>query len=161
MAPGLPTASVPTGIPAGICDVASDLSMPFTNVCEGKGTPSTGTNVLEAITPARCAALPAAAIKICTPFFSEALIYSKSASGVRCAESARASWGTFNSSKVKLACSMIVQSDLDPMIMLISICDMTPPEYHFVFFVFAEITLLSPSLSSPKTGGGGGGGCAG
>jgi hypothetical protein len=41
VAPGFPIATVATGIPAGICTVASNESSPFSEV-EGIGTPITG-----------------------------------------------------------------------------------------------------------------------
>ena len=56
-----PIASVPTGIPAGICTVESSESMPFSDALS-MGTPSTGSTVCAAQTPARCAAPPAAAM---------------------------------------------------------------------------------------------------
>ena len=51
-APGLPTASVATGIPLGICTIESNESSPFSGVAT-TGTPSTGSSVLAAMTPAR------------------------------------------------------------------------------------------------------------
>ena len=44
VAPGLPMASVPTGIPPGICTVASSASSPF-SAPPSIGTPSTGSQV--------------------------------------------------------------------------------------------------------------------
>ena len=61
VAPGFPIATVATGIPAGICTVASSESIPCNEV-EGIGTPITGSVVCAAITPARCAAPPAPAM---------------------------------------------------------------------------------------------------
>ena len=105
IAPGLPTANVPTGIPPGIWTIANNASRPLTKVEDGIGTPNTGTKVLAATTPGKCAAPPAAAIKTSTPRFSASLIYSNNASGVRCADNARASCGILNLSRIKLASS--------------------------------------------------------
>jgi ATP-dependent DNA helicase RecQ len=58
-APARPMASVPTGMPAGICTIESSESRPPS--CVPIGTPRTGLSVFEATTPARCAAPPAAA----------------------------------------------------------------------------------------------------
>ena len=52
VAPGFPIATVATGMPAGICTVASSESIPFNDV-EGMGTPITGSVVCAAITPAK------------------------------------------------------------------------------------------------------------
>ena len=65
-APGAPIASVPTGIPAGICTVESSESRPFSEALS-IGTPSTGSTVCAAQTPARCAAPPAAAMITSVP----------------------------------------------------------------------------------------------
>ena len=60
-APALPMAKVATGIPAGICTIDSSESMPLSALlCTG--TPSTGTAVLAASMPGRCAAPPAPAM---------------------------------------------------------------------------------------------------
>ena len=56
------------GIPPGICTVDSSASSPF-NELVPIGTPITGNVVLAAITPARCAAAPAAAIRDFQPSF--------------------------------------------------------------------------------------------
>src|SRR5215510_14868802 len=66
VAPGLPMATVATGIPAGIWTVASKESIPCNDV-EGIGTPITGNVVCAAITPAKCAAPPAPAMMIKIP----------------------------------------------------------------------------------------------
>ena len=60
LAPAFPIARVATGTPAGICTVDNRLSIP--SVTLGMGTPSTGIVVKAAVTPAKCAAPPAAAI---------------------------------------------------------------------------------------------------
>ena len=61
-APAFPIAKVATGTPAGICTVDRRLSIP--SVTLGIGTPKTGIVVKAAVTPAKCAAPPAAAIII-------------------------------------------------------------------------------------------------
>ena len=60
LAPAFPIAKVATGTPAGICTVERRLSIP--SVILGIGTPSPGIVVKAAVTPAKCAAPPAAAI---------------------------------------------------------------------------------------------------
>ena len=60
LAPALPMAKVATGTPAGIWTVDKRLSIP--SVTLGIGTPNTGIVVKAAVTPAKCAAPPAAAI---------------------------------------------------------------------------------------------------
>jgi len=54
-------ATVATGMPGGISTVESSASRPF-SVEDLMGTPMTGSVVFAAIAPARCAALPAAAM---------------------------------------------------------------------------------------------------
>ena len=66
IAPGLPIASVPTGTPAGIWTIESRLSMPL-SAWLSTGTPSTGSEVIEAVMPGRCAAPPAPAITTLSP----------------------------------------------------------------------------------------------
>ena len=83
-APAFPIASVPTGIPPGICAVESSESKPFSADC--MGTPSTGRRVCPAMTPAKCAAPPAAAMITCRPRSTALRANSVVASGVRCAE---------------------------------------------------------------------------
>jgi hypothetical protein len=52
VAPALPIARVPTGMPAGICAIESSESIPFKAwLCTG--TPSTGSTVLAATMPGR------------------------------------------------------------------------------------------------------------
>ena len=94
IAPALPMASVPTGIPAGICTIDRSESIPCSDF-DSIGTPSTGSNVFAAATPARCAAPPAPAIITSMPRDSADEIYSTSRSGVRCAERTRASYENF------------------------------------------------------------------
>ncbi len=60
-APASPIAKVATGMPRGIWTMDSSESSPR-RYFEGTGTPSTGTTVLAAIMPGRCAAPPAPAM---------------------------------------------------------------------------------------------------
>ena len=60
-APAMPIAKVATGTPAGICTMESSESSPL-SAFDCTGTPSTGTAVLDASMPGRCAAPPAPAI---------------------------------------------------------------------------------------------------
>src|ERR1022692_738633 len=115
LAPAAPMASVPTGIPAGICTVASSESKPFSAPLS-IGTPSTGSKVCAAQTPARWAAPPAAAMITSIPRPSASLTYSTVSFGVRCAESTRHSCSTPNLVSTSPAWRMISQSDLLPMI---------------------------------------------
>src|SRR5262249_20217081 len=84
-APALPIASVPTGTPPGIWTMERSESPPF-NAADSTGTPSTGSTVLAAAMPGRCAAPPAPAISTSSPRASAPPAYSKRRSGVRCAE---------------------------------------------------------------------------
>ena len=56
-----PIASVPTGMPAGICTIDSSESIP-SSVDSGTGTPITGRGVSDASIPGRWAAPPAPAM---------------------------------------------------------------------------------------------------
>src|SRR2546429_5293955 len=51
------------------------------------------------------------------PRCSAAEAYSKSRSGVRCAETMRVSCGTFRPARMFEACSMVSQSEVEPMMM--------------------------------------------
>ena len=75
------TPTVATGIPGGICTIASNASMPI-NVAE-IGTPITGTVVDAAITPGKCAAMPAAAIITSMPRPAAPFANSSTSTGVR------------------------------------------------------------------------------
>ena len=79
---GLPTAKVPTGTPPGICTIESSESSPSV-LHAFIGTPNTGSEVMAAVTPAKCAAPPAAAIMTSMPFSLDALTQRCSKSGVR------------------------------------------------------------------------------
>lgn len=52
--------TVVTGIPGGICTIAKKSTKPLSEAL--MGTPITGRVVIEATTPQRCAAIPAAAM---------------------------------------------------------------------------------------------------
>src|SRR5205807_7588062 len=75
VAPGLPMASVPTGMPAGICTVDKSESMPC-SAFDSIGTPRTGSMVLAAMTPARWAAPPAPAMSTSSPRVSAVAAHS-------------------------------------------------------------------------------------
>ena len=70
IAPSLPIATVPTGIPFGICTIDKRLSRPLSFLLS-IGTPMTGILVKEAIIPGKCADPPAPAIITATLFFSD------------------------------------------------------------------------------------------
>ena len=61
IAPSSPIATLPTGIPFGICTIDNKLSNPF-NLRLSTGTPITGIVVNDAIIPGKCAEPPAPAI---------------------------------------------------------------------------------------------------
>src|SRR6185295_7629834 len=66
LAPASPIASVPTGTPAGICTIDSRLSWPERALLD-TGTPRTGSIVIAAVMPGRCAAPPAPAMITLSP----------------------------------------------------------------------------------------------
>ena len=90
------------GMPAGICTIDSSESMPF-SVFDCTGTPSTGSEVLAAVMPGRCAAPPAPAMMTSRPRSRAVAAYSNSRSGVRWAETTRTSCGTPSFSSVSAA----------------------------------------------------------
>ena len=116
IAPARPMASVPTGMPAGIWTIDSRLSMPL-SAFDSTGTPNTGSGVIAAVMPGRCAAPPAPAMITLRPRPLADLAYSASRSGVRCAETMRVSCAMPSASSVCAACVMVAQSDWLPMIM--------------------------------------------
>ena len=103
-------------MPLGICTVESSESRPC-KCLEGIGTPSTGSVVCAATTPARCAAPPAPAMIAFMPRPAALFAHSATSSGVRCADSAFASYGTPNSSSVFAAAFIVSQSEVEPMTM--------------------------------------------
>ena len=102
MAPGLPIASVPTGIPAGICTMEYSESTPD-SALDSIGTPNTGSSVSDAVMPGRCAAPPAPAMMILKPAALAPLAKANSRSGVRCAETMRLSLPTPSAASVSAA----------------------------------------------------------
>ncbi len=116
MAPALPMAMQPTGIPAGICAMESSESIPF-SAFDRTGTPITGNRVFAAVMPGRWAAPPAPAMMTLRPRPTALSAYSNIRSGVRCAETMRASDGTPSASRVSLACRIVSQSDREPIMM--------------------------------------------
>ncbi len=89
-------------MPEGICTVESSASSP-SSVEELIGSPITGRTVLAASAPARCAALPAAAISTPKPFFSACCAKSAASAGVLCAEMILISKGMPSSFSVSAA----------------------------------------------------------
>ena len=116
VAPAAPMASVPTGMPAGICTIESSESMPL-SAFDCTGTPSTGSEVFAAVMPGRCAAPPAPAMMTSSPRPRAVPAYSNSRSGVRCAETTRVSNGTPRRCRVSAAGCIVSQSDFEPMMM--------------------------------------------
>src|SRR5688572_621745 len=119
MAPARPMASVPTGIPAGICTIDSRLSWPD-SAFDCTGTPSTGRWVSEDTIPGRCAAPPAPATMTLKPSPAAPLANATIRSGVRCAETIRASQATPSLSSTSAAARMVGQSDWLPITMATS-----------------------------------------
>src|SRR5271163_257070 len=115
-APAGPIAKVPTGTPAGICTIDSRLSCPD-NAWDSIGTPNTGSVVNAAVMPGRCAAPPAPAMITSNPAAFAPLANATNLSGVRCAETMRASWPTPSSCSVSAARRIVGQSDRLPMMM--------------------------------------------
>ena len=120
-APARPIASVPTGIPAGICTIESSESIPC-SAFDSTGTPRTGRSVFDAHMPGRCAAPPAPAMMTLMPRARAEAAYSKRRSGVRCAETTRHSNGTASDSSAAEACCIVSQSDCEPMMIPTSGC---------------------------------------
>ena len=85
-----PTATVATGMPAGICTIESSESRP-PRLASGTGTPITGSGVTDASMPGRCAAPPAPAMITRRPRASADEPYSIISRGIRCAETTSAS----------------------------------------------------------------------
>jgi hypothetical protein len=115
-APALPIASVPTGMPAGICTIEYSESTPD-SAFDSIGTPNTGSSVRDAAMPGRCAAPPAPAMMIWNPSALAPLANAYNRSGVRCAETMRASLAMSSAVRVAAAWRMVSQSDWLPMMM--------------------------------------------
>ena len=73
------------------------------SVFDWQGIPITGRVVCAAMAPARCAAIPAAAIRTPNPFCSAPRANSAASAGVRCAEYTCTSKGTSNARSVSTA----------------------------------------------------------
>ena len=85
-APAFPIATVATGMPGGIWTVLRRASIPPSPAEASSGTPIIGRAVLAARAPAKCAAIPAAAIITFMPFSAALSAKSAAASGVRWAD---------------------------------------------------------------------------
>ena len=96
--------------------MASKASSP--SIPDLMGTPITGSVVIEAITPGRCAAIPAAAMITFIPLERAFLANSSTSAGVRCADKANISNGISHSSSSLAAFSIIGRSDVLPIIIL-------------------------------------------
>ena len=111
----LPIATVATGTPRGICTIECSESTPdsadvFT------GTPTTGSGVIAATMPGRCAAPPAPATITFKPLRLALRAYSTSRSGVRCALTIVHSYSILNFSSISQAAFMTGRSLSLPMI---------------------------------------------
>ncbi len=113
-APASPIANVATGMPVGICTIDSSESSPR-RYFDGTGTPSTGTIVFAASMPGRWAAPPAPAMIARRPRGAASSAYSNISSGIRCADSTRASYGMAKPSSSRAACFITSQSLSLPM----------------------------------------------
>ena len=112
-APAFPIASVPTGTPAGIWAVARSASSPCRSE-DASGTPSTGSSVSAAQTPARWAAAPAPQRITWIPRPAASRASFPVRSGVRCAEETCTSDAIPMSSSAFLASDMTSQSESEP-----------------------------------------------
>ena len=79
------------------------------------GTPITGSAVIAATIPGRCAAPPAPAIITRSPRAAADLAYSTSRSGVRCAETIVSSYGVWKRSRMRAAGNITGRSESEPM----------------------------------------------
>ena len=109
-------ATVATGIPGGICIIANAASIPSNDALIG--TPITGKGVIAAITPGKCAAIPAAAIITSMPLLCALVANSSTSFGVRWADKALISKGISIWSKNFAALSITGKSEVDPIIIL-------------------------------------------
>ena len=103
-------------MPFGICTIESKESLPCKCLL-ATGTPKTGNVVLAATIPGKCAAPPAPAIITWMPFAAAVSANSNIKSGVRCAETTCASYGTPKSANICAANFMVGQSLSDPIMM--------------------------------------------
>src|SRR5258708_22502543 len=114
LAPAAPMAKVATGTPLGICAMDRRESRPL-KVLVGTGTPSTGTDVLAAVIPGRCAAPPAPAMMALRPRARADAAYSNRRSGLRCAETTLTSCARPKAVGVSPAPCIVSHSDDEPM----------------------------------------------
>mmetsp|Transcript_28865 Transcript_28865/g.73654 ORF Transcript_28865/g.73654 Transcript_28865/m.73654 type:complete len:268 (+) Transcript_28865:559-1362(+) len=114
----LPIATVATGTPLGICTMDSSASRPSRCAPAGlTGTPTTGSGVMAATMPGRCAAPPAPAMMTLMPRLCAVRAYSNMRSGVRCADTTDTSHPMPNSSSTWAAAFMVGRSLSLPMMM--------------------------------------------
>lgn len=86
-------------------------TLPFT------GTPMTGSAVMAATIPGRCAAPPAPAMMHLSPLPAASRAYWTMRSGVRCADTTVSSYGTSNFSSICAAAAIVGRSESEPMMM--------------------------------------------
>mmetsp|Transcript_9410 Transcript_9410/g.31879 ORF Transcript_9410/g.31879 Transcript_9410/m.31879 type:complete len:254 (-) Transcript_9410:364-1125(-) len=110
----LPMATVATGTPRGICTMDSSESFPL-RVEVFTGTPTTGSGVMAATMPGRCAAPPAPAMITLRPRSRASLAYETRRSGVRCAETMVTSKGTPKCCRTSAAPFIVGRSESEPM----------------------------------------------
>ncbi len=106
-------ANVATGTPRGICTIEYSESCP-PRWRLATGTPSTGTVVFAASIPGRWAAPPAPAMIARSPRSAADSAKANISSGIRCADTTRASWATPNRSSTSTARHIVDQSLDDP-----------------------------------------------
>ena len=109
VAPAVPSAKVPTGVPAGICTMESKLSLPSRSAVF-IGTPRTGREVSAAAAPGNTAALLAPAMMTFRPRSRAVETYSSKRAGVWCAEITRASLAMPSSSRISADFYIVGQS---------------------------------------------------
>ena len=119
-------ATVATGMPDGICTVESRASSP-SRVELFTGMPMTGRVLAAARAPARCAALPAAAMMAPKPASRAVSAKFRAASGVRCADMTRTSVSMPSASSWRTAFSTTGQSLSLPITTAIFLLTMPSP----------------------------------
>ena len=112
-APDFPIATVATGTPPGIWTVERSESRPFKERVS-IGMPMTGKTVWAAITPARCAEPPAAAIMTFIPLARASLACFITSAGVLWADSTFASYLTPNFLRIPVASFTMGRSESLP-----------------------------------------------
>mmetsp|Transcript_48310 Transcript_48310/g.114089 ORF Transcript_48310/g.114089 Transcript_48310/m.114089 type:complete len:273 (-) Transcript_48310:904-1722(-) len=110
----LSMATVATGTPRGICTIESSESLPDSAVVL-TGTPMTGTGVMAATMPGKCAAPPAPAMITLIPRSGADCANSYILAGVRCAETMVSSKGTPKRVNSSAAPFMTGRSESEPM----------------------------------------------